>query len=183
MPDRTPSHEKLQAFLEDLVAVYARHGLSLQTTCDSSIFVVSQRDGDEALCIFETEEDDDPILSSTDYAAACPVGKDGVLALAPIPTTAHARLQAAARVAAIHKDLDDEAHDEACAELNRIPAYLEAETGRAVLTADDLEAATYILKSIWETRAAYGTPAALAAAGDWAREPDDGLAQKEAPDA
>lgn len=58
------------------------------------------------------------------------------------------------------------------AHLDTDEGMLFATTGRAVLTADDLETASYILKTIWEVRLEHGDAIALEVAEDLARGPD-----------
>lgn len=93
---RKPTPEKVQAFIEDLVAVEAKHGLCLGDYPWASIVRL------------------DPVIDhmfvhgadlSVAFHDGDELGHRKIVAKATYPKTAHARLQAAARVAEIRQEV------------------------------------------------------------------------------
>lgn len=93
MPD--PAPEQIQAFLENLVAVEAKHGL-----CMGGYPWASVERLDPMTEAVSVKED----LSVAYHDADKPKGTK-IIATATYPTTAHARLSAAARVAALRAEV------------------------------------------------------------------------------
>ncbi len=99
---------KLQAFLEDLVAVYAKHQLVI-TSQDgyASVRRICAEDGGASFTEVYYGEDGAPPalwLVHVEAIGGYTPGLFGNVAVAPIPTTAHGRLSAAARVAALRAE-------------------------------------------------------------------------------
>lgn len=118
------SKEQLQAFVEDLVAVYAKHGIRISTSdyypCPKKI------DGWERFVLIDDEGD--LLVSDVEVSTTPPwwSGDKPHLAVAPIPTTAHSRLAAAARVEAIRAEQKDGWNTDV-AEMAKAVAAFEAE--------------------------------------------------------
>ena len=112
-PPETFTDEAAQAFVEDLAAVFGKHGLQLtsweaisaELLDPGSKIVAINKDGDIQ---FLTEPPQSPKLRPLEWYEDPSVPRrlpePEFRAFAPIPTTAHGRLAAAARVEAIRAE-------------------------------------------------------------------------------
>lgn len=104
---QTFTHETAQALAEDLAAVLAKHKVKIWAGHDYPCF--GSFDGYERFVVIDADDDlriveDDPRARPLEWHEKVSGRMDGILAVAPIPTTAHGRLAAAARVDAIRAE-------------------------------------------------------------------------------